>query len=249
MKKFTLLFLMMGLIMTSCKKTNSEDEIDDNQDLTGLIKSINMGGTPILEFSYYGNGRIKTKTIHQQGAQMTIAYEYSDNKLSSQTEKYNGSTVAQYTFAYNNNRLTRVTIVGANNSYWEMQYDNDGKIILAIEYISGGQSIKHAFTYNNDNLIEAFKYNRFGSTWELQSHMEFAYDNKHNPFFDLNLPYSEVLDEFAGLVSPNNFTRVKKYDQNNILTEDTQYDMTYNAEGYPTHVVENSQDSYDYIYY
>ena len=250
MKKITLLLLIFGLVLTSCKKEKSEDETD--QDLTGLIKTVKMNGSPIVEFSYYGNRKLKTKKNYQQGSQMTIEYKYADNKLSTQTEKYNGNIIAQYGFEYNNNRLTRVTIIGATNTYWEMQYNANGKIDTAIEYISGGESIKHTFTYNGQNLVEAYKFNRFGSIWELQSHMVFEYDSERNPYYDLNIPFSEVLDEFADFVSPNNFNRVKKYDQNNTLIEDTQYNISYNADDYPSHIEEvsgSSQLAYDLIYY
>ncbi len=252
MKKLTLLLLIFGLVLISCKKDKSEDDTNENQDLTGLIKAVEMNGSPIVEFSYYGNRKLKTKKIYQQGSQMTIEYEYTDNKLSSQTEKYNGNIIAQYGFEYNNNRLTRVIIMGATNTYWEMQYNTDGKIDTAIEYISGGESIKHTFTYSGQNLVEAYKFNRFGSIWELQSRMVFEYDSERNPYFDLNIPFSEILDEFADFVSPNNFNRVKKYDQNNTLIDDTQYNISYNADNYPSHIEEvsgSSQLAYDLIYY
>ncbi len=250
MKKIVLLLLSISLMMSACKKSKSEND-DDNADVSGLIKSISISGTPVVEFSYNSNAKLKTKTIHQGASELVIEYEYTGNKVSSETAKQNGNTIYQYTYAYNNNdQLTRVIIGGVTNTYWEMHYDNDGKINEAIQYISGGEAKKQEYTYMGDNLTEAALFNRFGSIWELQERNEFEYDNLHNPLYDLTLPFSEVASEFASLVSPNNTLREKDYDQNNVLTDDTQYQITYNADHYPLRIVDvNTQETYDFLYY
>ncbi len=250
MKKIILLFLSISLMMTACKKPKSEND-DDNADVSGLIASISISGIPVIEFSYNSNAKLKTKTIHQGTSELIITYEYTGNKVSSETAKQNSNIVYKYTYEYNNNeQLIRVNIVGANDTYWEMHYDNNGKINEAVQYISGGESKKQEYTYNGDNLVEAALYFRFGGVWELQERNEFEYDNLHNPLYDLNLPFSEVASEFAGIVSPNNTLREKDYDQNNILTDDMPYQITYNADHYPLQVVDvNAQLTFDFLYY
>ena len=249
MKKI-LFLVVVGLSLMACKKTtdNNDNNNDENQKLTGLIKSIKQNDTLLVEFSYNEKRQLTKKIIHNGSYQLTVDYEYLDNKLSLETAKSNGIQVYQYSLSYVNDRLDHFTINGVIQSYWEMHYDTEGKIDYAIENISGAPSIKHEYTYSGDNITEAIEYNRFGDTWELQSRFEFEYDQKHNPYFDLNLPFSEVLDEFASFVSPDNANRTKEYDNSGVLIDDIQYQSTYNAEAYPTQTIEGNK-TYTFMYY
>ena len=249
MKKIILLLLSLSLMVTGCKKkSNDNSDSDDSPDLTGLIKSVSIDGRQIMEFSYNSNGKLKTKTMHSGGT-VEVNYDYTGNLITSETAKQNGTVIRQYTYEYNNsNNLTRVYIVGSTG-YWEMNYDTNGKISEAIQYDDTGNEFKKKeYTYNGDNLVEATEFWRFGSNWVLHERSE--YDNLKNPFFDLHLPYSEKSGEFASFISPHNTTREKVYGENNILTSDYQYQITYNDDHYPIRVVViNSQEAYDITYY
>ena len=249
MKKLVLLLFAVNLILTGCKKEKGEN--NDKANLAGLIKSISSNGTSIVEFSYNNNAKLITKTIHQGTTEVIVKYEYSGNKLSSETAKQNNSIVWQYTYEYNNsNLLTRVNLGGVTDTYWEMSYDSNGKIQEAVQYISGGESKKQEYSYNGDNLVEAALFFRFGSIWELQERYEFEYDNLNNPYYALHLPFTEEISEFAGLVSPNNITYETRYDENNNVIYEFQYQITYNTDHFPIHIVElSSQETYDIAYY
>jgi len=243
--------LLMALVissLTACKKESDDNDDTQNSGLPGQLHKITSSGNDLIIYSYDGTGKLTQEEIHNGNQTMTITYTYDNGKISNETGKYNGSTAYQYTYTYQNNKLDKCNIVGATQSYWQMHYDN-GKIDYATQYIGGGESKKMTYTYTGDNITEAQLLNRFGGTWELEKRYEFEYDNKHNPLHDLNVPFSEVISEFANLVSPNNSTRIKEFDQNNLLVNDDQYQMTYNADNYPTTTTENNTTTYEFIYY
>ncbi len=246
--------LLIALVISSlsaCKKKNNDTSDDtQNSGLPGQLHKITSGGTDLVVYSYDSTGKLTKQVINNGGGQtMTINYTYNNSKLSEETGKYNGSIAYQYTYTYlQNGKLDKCNIVGATQSYWQMHYDNQGKIDYAVEYIGGGESKKMTFDYNSDNIVEATLYDQFGG-WQQEKRFEFEYDNKHNPMQELGIPFSEVIDENADLLSPNNTTRIKEYDDNNILVNDTQYQYNYNADLYPTSATENNTTNYEFIYY
>jgi hypothetical protein len=130
-----------------------------------------------------------------------------------------------------------------------MHYDNNEKMDYAIKYISGDESQKMGFAYTGDNITEAQSFNRFGATWQMQERYEFEYDSKHNPEYDLKIPFSEEISEINHILCPNNITRYKSFAQNGNLMVDMPYQYSYNADNYPTSVTENNTDTYEFIYY
>jgi len=249
LKKLLLLTLIIASF-TACKKDEASDD-DQNAGLPGQLHKITSGGTDLIVYSYNGNGKLTKRVINGGGGQtMTVTYSYDNGRISKETTKHGGNTISEYTYTYlQNGKLDKCNIAGASQSYWQMHYDNNGKVDYATEYIGGGESKKMTFTYTGDNITEIQSFNRFGSIWEMQERYEFEYDNKHNPEYDLKRPFSEIIDEISHILCPNNLTRVKEYDQNNILVDDTQYQYNYNADNYPTSVTENNTDTYEFIYY
>ena len=249
LKKLLLLTLIIASF-TACKKDKASDD-DQNAGLSGQLHKITSGGTDLDVYSYNGSGKLTKRVMNGCGGQiMTVTYSYDNGKISEETFKQNGNIIGQYTYTYlQNGKLDKCNIVGATQSYWQMHYDNNDKMDYAIEYIGGGESIKMTFTYTGDNITETQLFYRFGSIWEMQKRYEFEYDNKHNPKYDLKRPFSEVIDEISYILCPNNLTRVKEYDQNNILVDDTQYQYNYNADNYPTSCTENNTTTCEFIYY
>jgi len=240
LKKLLLLTLIIASF-TACKKDKASDD-DQNSGLSGQLHKITSGGTDLIVYKRDINGG--------GGQTMTVTYSYDNGKISKETIKRGGNTISEYTYTYlQNGKLDKCNLLGTSQIYWQMHYDNNGKMDYATEYIGGGESIKMTFTYTGDNITEAQSFNRFGGTWEMQERYEFEYDGKHNPEYDLKRPFSEVVDEISHILCPNNLTRVKEYDQNNILVDDTQYQYNYNADNYPTSATENNTDTYEFIYY
>jgi len=249
-----LAILLVVTSFQSCKKKGNDDE--SNRDLTGKIKTITSGNTTLAKYMYRTDGKIREETRYTPNGQMIISYEYADGKISSITAKTeNGSIIYQYSLTYANNKLEKFILGGITNVYWQMYYNADGTVNYAIQYTPAQNNvdeptIKQKFEYDNHkNVIEATEFWRFGSTWELHSRYEFEYDSKNNPYKDLQIPYDETINLFANLVSPNNATRVKEYDQNNVIVEDTQYQYNYNTDNYPIHVTEDNNLTYDISYY
>ena len=249
LKKLLLLTLIIASF-SACKKDKESDD-DQNADLTGKLHKITSGGTDLVVYSYDGSGKLTKKVINiGSGQTMTVTYTYDNGKILKETTKHSGSIISEYTYSYlQNGKLDKCDIIGAGQSYWQMHYDNAGKMDYTTKFISGGESQKMTFAYTGDNITETQFFNRFGGTWEMQERYAYEYDSKHNPEYDLKRPFSEVIDEINHILCPNNSTRVKKYDQNNILVHDTQYQYNYNADNYPTSVTENNTDTYEYIYY
>jgi len=249
-----LIIISAILAFQSCKKKDTED--DNNQGYAGKIKAITISNTPLIDYTYSTNGNIQKQVIHQGNAQMIITYEYSDAKISSIIAKDdNGMPIYQYDLTYTNDKLDKYWITGASQTYWEMNYNNDGTVDYAILYTPDGNGTpqptkKQLFSYDaNKNITEAIEQWRFGSIWEQQSRYTFEYDSKNNPMKELHIPYSETMSEFANFISPNNAIREKEYGQNNTLIEDTQYQITYNADSYPIQIEDNHNHSYTITYY
>ena len=249
-----LAILLVVTSFQSCKK-KSIDEIN-NANLIGKIKAITSGNTALVDYSYRMDGKIKEETRHTPNGQIIISYEYTDGKISSiKAKDNNGTPLYQYDLTYVNNKLDKFIIVGVNNVYWKMFYNTDGTIDYTIQYTPAQNGVdqptkKQGFYYDNQkNIIEATEFNRFGTIWEQQKRYEFEYDSKNNPQKDLQIPYSEVMNEFANLVSPNNATHIEKRNENGALVDDTHYQYNYNSDNYPTQVTENNTTTYNIIYY
>ena len=253
MKKTIIFLFVFVLGFYSCQKNNVAPNDDPENGNGGtLLKKIKQGNNTLINFAYDANQHVIIKTVTDNNDQYETSYSYADGKISTETLKYKENTVAQYTYSYNNDGfLSRCTIIGASNVYWEFTYQNS-KITEAIQYLDGGYSYKMTFYYNGDNITEAIKEAKFGGIWERESRFTFEYDNKKNPYVPMKFPFSEVVDENITFWCPNNTTRIKEYDNTGILLDDTQYTYTYNSENYPETVKINSSTGYsttlDFIY-
>jgi len=235
--KPTFVLLIIGILISSCKKDEpiQDDPVVEN---SVFIKSVNTNQTPIIVYTYNTNNAVIKKQMSYQGTQLETSYTYTNSKISNETTKQGNAIVSQYGYTYNtDNQLTRCDIIGVNESYWTFHY-TDGKIDEAIQHIGNGESRKMSFSYTGENITEAKEFMNFGGVWEQDSRMTFEYDTQNNPFRLLEIPFSEILDEFANQVSANNATRVQSYDANNVLNYDLQYSYTYNSQNYPTVVTE-----------
>jgi hypothetical protein len=245
---FLFLLTILTVTFTACKKQNNES---NNENLSGKLHKITSNGNNLAVFSYDGAGKLIKKEIDNGGGQvLTINYTYDNGKLTKETAMFAGAVAYQYSYTYlQNGKLDKCYIDGVNPPvYWQMYYDGNAYINYAIKIDGGGESKKMTFDYNSDNIVEATLYDQFGG-WQQEKRFEFEYDNKHNPMQELGIPFSEVIDENADLLSPNNTTRIKEYDDNNILVNDSQYQYTYNADQYPTTAIEDNTIQYQFIYY
>jgi YD repeat-containing protein len=240
MKKTILLLLAFSFIFTACKKEEENNQDEEGTENGIYIKTVKSNGEIILKFSYDANHRLTKKNIYYNGSELETTYTYTDGRVAQETAKSGNSIVHQYTYTYDNSgKLSRCDLIGTN-AYWEYTYNNN-KIVESIQYINGQPGTKNTYSYNGDNMVEAIEYDRFGNIWEMTSRYVMEYDNKNNPYQLHNLPFSEVMDEFANFISPNNQTHVTEYDENGTVEYDTTYSYTYNAQGYPS-VVEQTDN-------
>jgi hypothetical protein len=243
MKKTILLLLTLAISISGCKK-DDEENIDENDgNVNGMyIETIKQGNDVLLRFSYDANHRLIKTNIYYNGSELEITYTYTGNNLTGEIAKSGNTLVHQYTYQYDNSgNLSRCDLtVPSGQVYWEYTYNNDNKIIESIQYHNGQPANKRTYFYTGNNMTEAVEYYRFGSIWEEQHRVVMEYDNKDNPMFLHHLPFSEVMDEFADFISPNNQTHVTEYDQWGAVESDITYSYTYNAQGYP-YVVEQTE--------
>ena len=236
MKNYLYLILALTVLFTACTKDEEEEITPQGTENGTRIKSVVMDGEEILSFIYDNAGRLIREVIHYNNSEMQIEYEYSGGKLTSETATSGGSIIGQYFYTYDDQgKLSRCDMpVPDGEVHWEYTYE-EGKIVQSIMYMNGQEGIKKIYNYEGDNMTEAIEYNRFGSdsVWEMQHRVEMEYDNKNNPMFLHHLPFSEVMDEFADFISPNNQTHVTEYDQWNAIEYEIEYSYTYNSEGYP----------------
>jgi hypothetical protein len=235
---------MLAISISGCKKDDENiDESDGN--VNGMyIKTIKQGNDVLLRFSYDANHRLIKTNIYYNGSELETTYTYTGNNLTGEIAKSGNTLVHQYTYQYDNSgNLSRCDLtVPSGQAYWLYDYDNNDRITQSTQYINGHPGIKKVYTYTGNNLTEAIEYDRLGSVsvWEMQHRVEMEYDNKNNPNAVHNLPFSEVMYEFANFVSPNNLTHVIEYNSDGSIESEISYSYTYNAQGYPS-VVEQTE--------
>jgi hypothetical protein len=233
MKKIALLVSAFALLVTSCTSSDDSPPNETGDMLPRTITDVSpLDGT------------------------LTSQYVYNGNKIVSSTDS--DGVVEQYT--YTGDRITRIKYY--TGTFLEQQdnytYDGQGRI-TSYQRIDPDDSLGNleTFTYNSNGTVstskfigddvtqdipsgtgiiyftngEATKIELFDGP-DLLSTYNFTYDTKNSPFKNITgfNALSYVEDDAGGMI-------------HNVLTADYDgtdytYDMTYNANNYPTTVIE-----------
>lgn len=227
MKKITLVFSALILILTSC---SSDDENNSNQNLILLKKSISTGLS--------GNVR-------------TTDYVYDGNKIVSAT-----TGTLRFNYFYTNDLITKIEVyynqILSNTII--LTYNSSQKLIERVaNSVDNQESIREVYSYNNDSTIGVLVYRNsldfdnqlvetskmfLGTNQEIVKKeiyrtdgteiVNYEYDNKNNIFKNvLNLKKLLLFDS-------NDFNLVSIQDTFNgeiLYSRNSQF--IYNSDGFP----------------
>lgn len=253
MKNYLFLGMMGAVVFFNSCSSN-----DDNSGQKLLLSKVTTAyydntSTPtpeemILEYNDKGEV-IKIKTTYN-----TSAFEYSNGKLV-KSSHYNKEQQLEYysVSSYNGDQLANVQynyMNSINNSSVTYGYDSNGKIIHSTHCESPDckEPTTSSLAYNGDNIT--VETNNF---WESNTYKrEFTYDNKLNPYTNVN-KYLRIIIGGAYGISMNNYItekithKSKNGDWSN--NQNITYSIQYNSSQLPVQVIGTEANGKKYVQY
>ncbi len=262
MKRFEILSLIFIILISACKK--EESEINPNN--SGLLYQVKFGDKLYAEYTYNGEGQVleeKSRMFytqhHYQNGKLISSDHYYDPGMFSSTyviaqaamnrkewvNPLNTEKSSTITYSYDNNGKLTKTLNEINNC--EYTYDDHNRINRQIFFDENKVSGYIEFYYDNrDNMVKRLHYWILSNGEpELQTTTEYEFDNHPNPYQSLK-----------SLMLPGKYSNT-----NNIVKETytihgevdswiekvtvTENNYTYNSLGFP--INKNGQESYIYF--
>ncbi|SDJ18438.1 hypothetical protein [Chryseobacterium jejuense] len=260
------LFLgMMGaaLFFNSC--SNNDDNINEATETKLFLKKavINYYDSPYEpesitdEFEYNTKGELvkmwtngKLSTIEYNNDRPTkVNYYTNENKLEYYSNLY-----------YTGNQLNQVKSMYVNMhpiGTLNYAYNSEGQLISSTncQSVECTKPDTETLTYKGDNVSTHIMAITSGINFSIKS--EYSYDNKLNPYTNIN-KYLKIMMGDVNPLNKNNYTVIKnsnKWNNGNWeLSENTTYTYEYNSSGFPVKVVGTNskgniavQYNYEYI--
>ena len=233
MKYLTTAFLIL-LTLQSCDNSNEINTSEENKNF--LLSSVD--GIISHSFIYEGNKISKISFIlEEMWIQKEIIYNQDNQiKYSLNTYEFDDLSVSVDTtfVAYQEKRIHRTT-TNRYDSNWKIneyfKYDEQNRLI----------SVRQERIFNTTkNLIYNFSYNQENNVTRLdvldQSYTLFEYDNKVNPYTQIDLDTKIILGEWTlmNVLSKNNTVAETIIDANTAATnENFEYVYEYNDANLP----------------
>lgn len=226
--------LLISITLFSCSK-------DESAELPLLPQKLERlsSGDDYLNFVYNADGTLKRADIKERNASNGFAtgytISYNTAKQMTNIALTDGSVMLP---AYEEGVMAKVIAKdqsGAELSHTQYNYLNGvlKDVVLKMDW-NGVQLdwMKFIFNYNaqgNITKTDIFITNIISSQLEFAGRVEYQYDNKPNPLYDLR--------DFMKLVwqapSRNNITREVHYSKTNVVEEEVEYTYTYNSRNQP----------------
>ncbi len=250
MKKILLLIMALGVLTVSCKKNNTDDGGDEQeQTYECLPKQLDYtdhndpNENESTVYAYDGNAiKFKDRTF-ADGTTYRYNYIYSDKSkglLDRIDIIIDGDVVAKIVYTVQNDLITKRELLvalqgGGFASAWEVlyNYDNNNKVstiqIKDYDLWNNGQNPTDetgVYTYTGDNVTNL----KFYDTADMNTVKEeftYEYDQGKRTF-------DNVVTQTYPTVRVNNVTRtIHQIYGNNPSTEETITTITYNNKGFP----------------
>ena len=248
LKHITLLLLAFSITLISCKKNTDDDNPDgdggdgdntatcrikkiipsDDEEITFIyntdnrLTSMTNGSETVIELVYNTDGTIqKTLSIDSESESdmltFSVTYEYNTAGLPITSVATDGDITMNFTYHFTDEKLTK----------------RAGTVI--IDGITA--TLVENYTYVGDNVSET----EIITTWPGYSdtkHIYYEYDNKKNPFYDLNVQHTVIAhkEDFALFASKNNYTSMTATYADGTVIPDESDSITfeYNSDNYPS---------------
>lgn len=201
----------------------------------------------------YNNQKQLIKTV---SAGRTSTFEYDNTGKPSKTNYYNSDGSLDYysAYTYNGDQLTNIKAIYANS---------DGNRTVTYNYNTNGQMISSTLCQNpecSSPAIDTYIYNGNNissetSTWggftTYNSKRDFSYDDKLNPYTNIN-KYLKIMMGNAYSLSENNYLVEKISDKDNGVWQQNQtitYTIQYNSSNLPVQVIGTDANGKKYVQY
>jgi len=234
MKYLTTAFLIL-LTLQSCDNSNEINTSEENKNF--LLSSVYGGGISNI-FKYEGNKVAKIIFVREEHSiEKEIIYNQDNQiKYSLNTYEFDDLSVSVDTtfVAYQEKRIHRTT-TNRYDSNWKIneyfKYDEQNRLI----------SVRQERIFNTTkNLIYNFSYNQENNVTRLdvldQSYTLFEYDNKVNPYTQIDLDTKIILGEWTlmNVLSKNNtISETRKGASIGATNENFEYVYEYNDANLP----------------
>ncbi len=261
MKKQILLFLLVSTaILLSCEN-NDNDSGDPASEKKLLLSKItttyydnpNNPETTISTLNYNDKGELMSS--ESEGRFSTL--EYDAQGKPTKTNYYKPDKTLDYysVYSYQGDKLMNIKAIYDNpnfNRSISFSYDSNGKVIKSSFCQSENCSNPDtdSYTYNGDNI--SVETNQLNGTINYTSKIESSYDDKLNPYTNIN-KYLRIMMGGAYVISRNNYTSqkmsYKKSDGNWTQNQTINYTIQYNDSNLPTKVIGKGANGNNYVEY
>jgi hypothetical protein len=251
MQKAFYILLIAVAVLSSCKKSNSDETTPPPNGQTCKVVTMTQSVSNTLLstslFLYDNSGNIQyIKQITPTGDTILVfAYKYSNNVLQYSVLYEPGLTDTTY-FHYNSqNNLTETNeYIRTSSSVKSIKanyFYNSANQVILYKSLEMHNSITGSFdsvlyTYSGNNITTEDHYSKYGAgPFDFQT-IYYSYDNKKNLYKTLVFQPISPIE-----LSENNVTQMRYADSTNVYLTRTFLD--YNASGYPTNYTQQFSSS------
>lgn len=258
MKKITsLIILMVSLI--SCEKESSEFNSANLKPRVYIFERLNNIDTSTI---YYNGNRVDYIDMINE----KIVFEYKESTVRKIFFKINDLIPYEYTsYVYNvNNKITRIEYYSNTNfangdwvgpmeenyaltRYFEFEYLSDGTVKKQYLLLDSNKDVSDysLIKYDVKGNIELIKdYIYMLDSYQLINIDSFLYDNKKNPFINVNLPripldestLNNVIEEHSTFYS-STWGGTNGYNVTDTTQSVNYHSINYNNLGFPTKII------------
>lgn len=242
MKKSLFLCLLAGLfLIAACSSSSNETPVAASPPSNSLKKlteriyypsGVQISGVDFI----YGDGVLKQ--FKSSNGVYTNDLEYAGDKIISSKTYINGTLQTTNNFAYAGDLLQTVT----GNNGQRIRFTYQGQVLRTIFnelsslnswYVNDSKMVTFD---SNANITEDLAYSNFGGMPATYK-SGYSYDNKNNPFKQMNRYFRMVFNtETINVLNQNN--QIAKFSfsspTSTVSSQSEVYEITYNAQEYPT---------------
>lgn len=263
---FLLGLIATSLFLSNCRSKDDNDFVEEIPEKKVLLSKMtttyydnpNNPETTVGTLSYNDKGQLVSSD--SDGRNATFEYDASGKPLKTFYSKEDQTPDYYSIYTYNGEQLTSIKSLYVNPSFNRTvyyTYDSKGKVetsTLCQSADCSGAS-KSSYVYNGDNV--SVETNVLGGTFPYTYKVEFAYDDKSNPFTNVNSNL-RIMMGGAYTLSKNNYTSEKISSKNSDGTwtqnQNITYTFQYNDSNLPTKVIGKNangtlyvEQNYEYI--
>lgn len=256
---FFLSLILSSVFLSSCLSKADGDLLEELPEKKLLLSKMitiyydnpNNPETTVGTLSYNDKGQLISSD--SDGRNATFEYDASGKPLKAVYSNEDQTPDYYSVYTYNGEQLISIKSLYVNPSFNRnvfFTYDSKGKVetsTLCQSADCSGAS-KSSYVYNGDNV--SVETNVLGGTFAYTYKVEYSYDDKSNPFTNVNSNL-RIMMGGAYTLSKNNYTTEKISSKNNDGTwtpsQNITYTIEYNDSNLPTKVIGKNANGTKYV--